>query len=201
MSALVSVTVCTADRAIHRFPTLEAAGDFVARRESIGRGLACGRAQATGGQLAGASSLAVLTVICQAPTGASRHEIAEIVRLSNDGIGWHVRRLESAGLIEQRSRGAYGLKRYVATAAGLAQAASGTGASPQYAGKGGRMAQVTDWLTAHPGATATEIADALGLAENTTRNVLARLQDMRAVFVQPGGHRSRRYQVTPEPCK
>lgn len=90
MSALVSVTICTAERQIHRFDTLEAAAGFLVTRPSPQALLRNSR-----------GSMAPSILACLAKTSpADAGHVADALDTSIDSVNPVLRRLVTAGHIE-----------------------------------------------------------------------------------------------------
>lgn len=136
----------------------------------------------------------VLRALAEATDGLDRYALAGRVRLSPDGIAWHVRRLTDRGHVEVEL-GPHGRKCYRITDAGRDALENPDPSQP--CKRGGRMAQVFEWLSCNPGASIPELAAALGLDGRGLRGVVERLEAARRVERIPHP-RPYRYRVTQE---
>lgn len=136
----------------------------------------------------------VLGALAEADQAIDRYTLADCIALSPDAIAWHVRRLTDRGHVTV-TLGERGRKCYAITDAGRTALQT-----PTRSVHGGRMAEVYEWLSTHPGANVADIAAALSLNAQGVRGVLERLEGSHRVEVVPGIS-PRRYRVKPEPRK
>lgn len=118
----------------------------------------------------------VLRALAEATDGLDRYALAGRVRLSPDGIAWHVRRLTDRGHVEVEL-GPHGRKCYRITDAGRDALENPDPSQP--CKHGGRMAEVFEWFRRHAGdrgASVNECAAGLGHNPQGLRGVIERLE-------------------------
>lgn len=121
MSALVSITICTSDRQIHRFADFEAAEAFHRAHAKVG-GVGFAAPRKADHRQRGENRRAVLAYVGANPDATAADLAGHIGRTVNV-VNRIIEQLLSRGLVEVTRRGARGQRHYRLTDAGREEVA------------------------------------------------------------------------------